>query len=157
MPNACSVPTNGSDEGEYSFAKTSGAMSTDSRKSYGSITEPTVEATTARRNCTLCSASDRFLAEIPAVAIAFLPVTCILSGRSHRGHCTAKYCHGGRTGTRGAGRLLNRDNPRRRPPCGPGHGVRHAKPCVIQTGIFLVSRARARAEVSKKPFNLNLL
>ena len=91
-------------------------------------------ATTARRNCTLCSASDRFLAEIPAVAIAFLPVTCILGGRSYRGHCTAKYCHGGRTGTIGAGRLLNRDNPRRRPPCGPGHGVMHAKPWRTSAG-----------------------
>ena len=44
-----------------------------------------LEAITARRNCTRCSGADRFLAEIPAVAIAFLPMTCILSGRSHRG------------------------------------------------------------------------
>src|SRR5580692_2712167 len=120
--------------GEIQFRENQRGNEHLSRKSYDSITEPTVEATTARRNCTLCSASDRFLAEIPAVAIAFLPVTCILSGRSHRGHCTAKYCHGGRTGTRGAGRLLNRDNPRRRPPCGPGHGVMHAKPWRTSAG-----------------------
>src|SRR5580704_3555651 len=63
--------------GEIQFRENQRGNEHLSRKSYDSITEPTVEATTARRNCTLCSAADRFLAEILTVAIAFLPVTCI--------------------------------------------------------------------------------
>src|SRR5580692_4892662 len=79
MPNACNVPTSGSDSGKYSLAKTSGATSTYSRKSYASITVPTVEATTARRNCRLCSASDRPGTAVAADVIGFPPVHCALS------------------------------------------------------------------------------
>src|ERR1700730_10507277 len=58
---------------EIHFAKTSPATCP-SKKSYASMTVPTVLATTARRSCALCSASDRPTAAISAVVILSPPV-----------------------------------------------------------------------------------
>src|SRR5690349_15492652 len=69
MPNACRVPTSGSDAGKYSFAKTSPVTVLYRKKSYHSIVVPIVLAITARRNWTPCSRSESGSVAIPAAVI----------------------------------------------------------------------------------------
>src|SRR3954451_257467 len=73
MPNASSVPTQGSEFGKYSFAKTRPVTVEYRKKSYHSIAVPMVEATTARRNCFWCSESESGALPRSMAAMTFSP------------------------------------------------------------------------------------